>query len=163
MFPLLLELYSKHNIDIWNRIWITYYHDSTNEMLRKRYIFHFSSLYLWIFIYYIYPYNYRMHCSFRSNINLKQLTQWILLAYGVFHSTSFIIVNYWKEMGKYIEKKRYILLGIIIVFQVGLFLLLKLYFFEQFNENANIPVPTDTTSNTNDTNTTTPSNSTLLI
>jgi hypothetical protein len=59
-------------------------------------------------------------------------------------------------MGKYIEKKRFILLGIIIGFQAGLFLLLKLYFFEQFNKEANIPLPNDTTSNT-----TVPTNSTL--
>jgi hypothetical protein len=78
--------------------------------------------------------------------NLIQLTQWILLAYGVFHSTSFIIVNYWRELGKYIQKKRFILLGIVIGFQVGLFLLLKLYFFEQFNKEANIPVSTNTTA-----------------
>ncbi len=91
-----------------------------------------------------------------------QLAQWILLAYGVFHSTSFIIVNYWKELGKYIERKRYILLGIVIAFQVGLFLLLKLYFFERFNKDANIPIPTDSTNATT-ANLTAPSNSTLLI
>jgi hypothetical protein len=68
-------------------------------------------------------------------------------------------------MGKYIEKKRYILLFIIIAFQVGLFLLLKLYFFEQFNEHANIPIPEDsTTSNTTvSVNNSIPNNSTLLL
>jgi len=49
------------------------------------------------------------------------------------------------------EKRRYILLGLICAFQAGLFLLLKLYFFEKFNEDAKIG------------NDTKPTNSTLLL
>ncbi len=78
----------------------------------------------------------------------NKLAQWILLAYGVFHSTSFILVNYWKELAKYMEKRRYILLGLICAFQAGLFLLLKLYFFEKFNEEAKIGDVTNPTNST---------------
>jgi hypothetical protein len=41
-------------------------------------------------------------------------------------------------LSKYIEKRKYIVLALVIVCQVGLFLLLKLYFFEKFNTDANI-------------------------
>ena len=42
------------------------------------------------------------------------VTQWIFLAYGFFHSTSFIIVNYWRELGKYVDKLRIIIIFIFI-------------------------------------------------
>lgn len=60
------------------------------------------------------------------------VAQWILLAYAVGHSSSFIIVNYWREMGKYVDKMRIIITCLIISCQVGLFFVLKLYFFEKF-------------------------------
>lgn len=93
--------------------------------------------------------------------------QWILLAYGIFSATSFILVNYWKELSKYMEKKRYILLGIILICQIGLFLVLKLYFFEQFTEavfnksmlNGN---STDI-SNNNNTNSSIENNKSVLL
>jgi hypothetical protein len=93
------------------------------------------------------------------------LTQWILIAYAVFSSTSFILVNYWKELSKYMEKKRYLILAIILIFQAGLFLVLKLYFFEKFNAQTGIlnnSTSTNTTDSTPKVNGTT-SNSTLLI
>ena len=76
------------------------------------------------------------------------------------------------------EKKRYLILGIVIICQAGLFLVLKLYFFEKLNiqqkgliiptvvDNSTIAnntvIPTaNTTVNTN-TNTSS-TNSTLLM
>ena len=35
---------------------------------------------------------------------------------------------------KYVDKKRYIIIGIVLCVQVGLFLLFKLYFFQKFTE-----------------------------
>ena len=80
--------------------------------------------------------------------------QWIVIAYAVFSSTSLIIVNYWKDLSKYMEKKRYLLVGIILVFQVGLFLLLKLYFFESLNKETNIINGNNTNNNSTGTNST---------
>jgi hypothetical protein len=57
-------------IDIWNRIRITCYNDSINEMFWERHCSDICAMYLWIFIYYIYPYNHRMYSSFRSKINV---------------------------------------------------------------------------------------------
>lgn len=49
---------------------------------------------------------------------------------------SLLLVNYWKELSKYIDKKRYIILTFVIICQVGLFFVLKLYFFEKFNSTV---------------------------
>ncbi len=65
------------------------------------------------------------------------VTQWILLIYGVFQSTSFIIVNYWRELGKYVDKLRIIIILLIIFCQMGLFFTFKLYFFQKFEEEIN--------------------------
>ena len=64
-------------------------------------------------------------------------TQWIVLAYAVFQSTSFILVNYWRELGKYVDKLRFIIIILIISCQLALFFAVKLYFFEQFEEEVN--------------------------
>jgi hypothetical protein len=93
--------------------------------------------------------------------------QWILIAYAVFSSTSFILVNYWKELSKYMEKRRYIVLGFILVCQVGLFLVLKLYFFQRFTEEMGIKLDDSGKSNGENTNTsnnaTTNTNSTSVF
>jgi hypothetical protein len=89
-----------------------------------------------------------------------ELSQWILIAYGVFSSTSFILVNYWKELSKYMEKKRYLILGIILILQAGLLLVLKLYFFEKLNiQTGGLITPGSNSTTTNSTST----NSTLLF
>ena len=64
------------------------------------------------------------------------VTQWIVLSYAVFQSTSFIIVNYWRELGKYVDKLRVIIILLIICCQMALFFILKLYFFQKFEEEV---------------------------
>lgn len=89
--------------------------------------------------------------------------QWILIAYAVFSSTSFILVNYWKELSKYMEKRRYIVLAFIMACQVGLFLVLKLYFFQRFTEEMGIKLNDNSKNNTGNTDVPINSNSTLLF
>ena len=64
----------------------------------------------------------------------NNIVQWVILAYATFSSTSLLVVSYWKELGKYVDKKRYVIIGIVLIFQVGLFLLFKLYFFHRFKQ-----------------------------
>jgi len=86
------------------------------------------------------------------------------LAYGIFSSTSLILVNYWKELAKYIDKRRYLLLIIVIGFQAGLFLVLKFYFFEKFTSTVFVNTDTKNGTNTNSTAVNkTLTNSTLLF
>lgn len=86
------------------------------------------------------------------------LMQWVLIAYAVFSSTSFIVVNYWIELSKYMQKRKIIVIAFILVCQVGLFLIMKLYFFQKFTEamGVNIILPGDspvpTTNSTDITN-----------
>lgn len=88
----------------------------------------------------IYGYSYTIYipvilaCAIGINI-----AQWILLIYAACSSTSFILVNYWKEMSKYIDRKRYILIVIIILCQIGLFFCFKLYFFKKFEKEFTSP------------------------
>ncbi len=91
------------------------------------------------------------------------LMQWILIAYAVFSSTSFILVNYWKELSKYMEKRRYIVLAFIMACQVGLFLVLKLYFFQRFTEEMGIKLNDNSKNNNGNTDVPINSNSTLLF
>ena len=63
--------------------------------------------------------------------------QWIFLLYASFSSTSFIIVNFWKEMGKYVDKMRIIIIFVIVCAQGTLFFVMKLYFFEKFENEVN--------------------------
>jgi hypothetical protein len=80
--------------------------------------------------------------------------QWVLIAYAVFSSTSFIVVNYWIELSKYMQKRRIIVIAFILVCQVGLFLVLKLYFFQKFTEAMGVQINLPGGSNTPNTNST---------
>ena len=80
--------------------------------------------------------------------------QWILLLYAACSSTSFIIVNFWREMGKYVDKMRLIIIIVIICGQICLFSIMKFYFFEKFEEevtNNNI-IKTFNNTDSNSTN-----------
>ena len=61
--------------------------------------------------------------------------QWILLSYGIINSTLFVIVNFWNGIKALENKKRFIILGFIIVVQFILFLILKLKFFDSFSSD----------------------------
>ena len=86
----------------------------------------------------IYGYSYSIFIPVIIICSIGYITaQWIVLSYGVFQSTSFIIVNYWKELGKYVDKLRLIIIILIIFCQMGLFFTLKFYFFQHFEEEVN--------------------------
>lgn len=64
----------------------------------------------------------------------SQIVQWCVLAYACFSSTSLLCVAYWKELGNFVANKRYIIIAIVLICQIGIFLMFKLYFFERFSE-----------------------------
>ena len=89
--------------------------------------------------------------------------QWIALLYAVFSSTSLLVVNYYKLMGEFSKNKKYLIIGIVLLAQIGLLLFFKLYFFRKFNDEVmveNIETDSvkgnlnDTYLNNNSTNTT---------
>ena len=61
-----------------------------------------------------------------SNVNILQ---WIVLSYACFSSTSLLVVNYWKELQNFDSTKKYIICGVVLVIQIGLFILIKMCFF----------------------------------
>ena len=52
-----------------------------------------------------------------------QWLQWIVLSYGAFSSTSLLVVNYYKEVASYTKYKKYIIVGLVLFFQIGVFVL----------------------------------------
>jgi hypothetical protein len=57
------------------------------------------------------------------------------LAYSAVSSTGFLLVNYWKELDKYINNRKYFIYGLVVSCQFILFLVLKFYFFGAIKEN----------------------------
>ena len=89
--------------------------------------------------------------------------QWIALLYAVFSSASLLVVNYYKLMGEFSRNKKFLIIGIVLLAQIGLLLFFKLYFFRKFNDEVmveNIETDNvkgnlnDTYLNNNSTNTT---------
>ena len=64
--------------------------------------------------------------------------QWIALIYAVFSSTSLLVVNYYKLMGEFSKNKKYIIIAVVLLAQIGLLLFFKLYFFRKFIDEVMI-------------------------
>lgn len=64
----------------------------------------------------------------------NQLLQWILLAYAIFSSTSLIIMSIAKSFDSVGTGKKFGVIIIICIFQLVIFLVLKLYFFKHLNK-----------------------------
>ena len=89
------------------------------------------------------------------------ILQWIALIYAIFSSTSLLVVNYYRQMGDFSKNKKILIIVIVLIFQFGLLLFFKLYFFRRFSDEVmseNIEIinngtkfdnSTQTTSNTN--------------
>ena len=67
-------------------------------------------------------------------IPIEQL-QWVLLFIGVLHSTGFLLINFWNELDKFVDNRKFFVLGVICIFQICLFLLLKIKFFKHINKS----------------------------
>ena len=98
----------------------------------------------------IYGYSYTIFlpiiivCSIPNN-----LLQWILLAYGIFSSTSLIIMNLSKALASMDKGKKIVIIIIILIFQVIIFFMLKLYFFKHLNKELMTENATETPATTN--------------
>ena len=75
--------------------------------------------------------------------------QWIALIYAVFSSTSLLVVNYHKLMGEFSKNRKYIIIIIVLLAQIGLLLFFKLYFFRKFTDEVLVEnIESDTVINT---------------
>jgi protein YIPF1/2 len=53
----------------------------------------------------------------------------IAIGWGVFVSTSFLIVNIWKDLANYMQSRKYFIIFIVVLFQLIIYLVMVLYFF----------------------------------
>ncbi len=84
--------------------------------------------------------------------------QWILLGYAIFSSTSLIAVNYYKIISTFGKAKKIGVIILVLIIQICIFLILKLYFFRKFTQEIHgndepINNRTNTTSTGNETST----------
>ena len=85
----------------------------------------------------IYAYSFSVYAPiFILCIPFEEL-QWILLFYGVLSSTCFLLLNFRKELSKYVDNKKYFILVVIGIFQVSLLFVFKLEFFAHIKETMN--------------------------
>lgn len=64
------------------------------------------------------------------------ILQWTALSYAIFSSTSLLVVNYYRQMGDYSKQKKFLIIFIVLVFQFGLLLFFKLFFFQRFSDEV---------------------------
>ena len=77
--------------------------------------------------------------------------QWIALLYAVFSSTSLLVINYYKLMGEFSKNRKFLIIGIVLLAQIGLLLFFKLYFFRKFNDEVMVEnIETDTVKDVNE-------------
>ena len=85
----------------------------------------------------IYAYSFSIYAPiFILCIPFEEL-QWVLLFYAVFSSTCFLLLNFWTELSKYVDNRKYFILVVIGIFQLSLFFVFKLEFFAHIKEQIN--------------------------
>ena len=82
----------------------------------------------------IYGYSFTIYAPIMIIIIPFEKIQGFLLFLAVLSSTIFIIVNFLAEMNKYEDNKKYLVIGVIVLFQISLFLILKFNFFKKLKK-----------------------------
>ena len=81
----------------------------------------------------------------------------ISIGWGVFVSTSFLLVNIWQDLSSYVSSRKYFLIAIILIFQLTLYLCMVLYFFgmeDKIDEIKHIVIDNTIKSGSSSTNST---------
>ena len=85
----------------------------------------------------IYAYSFSIYAPILILCIPFESLQWLLLFYAVFSSTCFLLLNFWKELTKYVDNRKYFILGVIVIFQISLFFVIKLKFFAHIKHKIN--------------------------
>ena len=85
----------------------------------------------------IYAYSFSIYAPILILCIPFEKLQWLLLFYAVFSSTLFLLLNFWKELSKYVDNRKYFILGVIVIFQFSLFFVIKLKFFAHISKKLN--------------------------
>ena len=93
-------------------------------------MYFFGSNTSFILILCIYAYSFTIYIPVMILCIPIEKLQWAFLLIGVLHSTGFLVVNFWNELNKFVDNRKYFVIGIICIFQICLYLLLKIKFFK---------------------------------
>ena len=89
----------------------------------------FESVTSFVLVLNIYAYSFSIYAPILILCIPLEKLQWLLLFYAVLSSTCFLLLNFWKELSKYVDNRKYFILGVIGIFQISLFFVIKLKFF----------------------------------
>ena len=67
----------------------------------------------------IYAYSFSIYAPILILCIPFEKLQWLLLFYAVLSSTCFLLMNFWKELSKYVDDRKYFILGVIGIFQIS--------------------------------------------
>ena len=93
-------------------------------------MYFFGSNISFILILCIYAYSFTIYIPVMILCIPIEKFQWIFLFIGVLYSTGFLVINFWNELNKFVDNRKYFVIGIICIFQICLFLILKMKFFK---------------------------------
>ena len=106
-------------------------------LIIKVLMFLFGSETSFILVLNIYAYSFSIYAPILILLIPLEDLQWFLLFYAVLSSTCFLLLNFWAELSKYVDNRKYFILGVIGIFQISLFFVIKLKFFAHISKKIN--------------------------
>ena len=97
----------------------------------------FGSVTSFVLVLNIYAYSFSIYGPILILCIPFESLQWLLLFYAVSSSTCFLLLNFWTELSKYVDNRKYFILGVIGIFQISLFFVIKLKFFAHISKRIN--------------------------
>ena len=106
-------------------------------LIVKALMYVFGSETSFVLVLCIYSYSFTIYAPiFILCIPFENL-QWILLFLAVLDSSCFLLINFWTELSKYVDNRKYFILVVIGIFQLSLLFVFKLEFFAHIKETIN--------------------------
>ena len=100
-------------------------------------MYFFGSDTSFILILCIYSYSFTIYIPIMILCIPVEKLQWIFLLSAILHSTTFLLINFWNELNKFIDSRKYFIFGIICIFQICLYIILKIKFFKHIKITMN--------------------------
>jgi len=106
-------------------------------LIVKALMYVFGSETSFVLVLCIYAYSFTIYAPiFILCIPFENL-QWILLFLAVLDSSCFLLINFWTELSKYVDNRKYFILAVIGIFQLSLLFVFKLEFFAHIKKTMN--------------------------
>ena len=106
-------------------------------LIVKALMYVFGSETSFVLVLCIYAYSFTIYAPiFILCIPFENL-QWILLFLAVLDSSCFLLINFWTELSKYVDNRKYFILAVIGILQLSLLFVFKLEFFAHIKKTMN--------------------------